>query len=71
MNIEFEVKKILHRLFEFNGLNDESIYESIDSVKYFRYLLTLEEKFNVTLDGKDISTINKTVKEILNENNKI
>jgi acyl carrier protein len=65
MNIKFRIKKILSELFDFNGNENDLIYNQLDSVKYFRYLLTLEKEFNINLDGKDISTINKTL-EILN-----
>jgi len=62
MNIKSKVKEILLKLFNFNGDDEELIYNELDSIKYLKYILTLEKEFNVSLDGKDISTINKTIK---------
>lgn len=64
MNIESDIKKILKDNFKFNGSNDDMIFNHLDSVKYFKYLLLLEDHFKISLDKKDISTINKTLKEI-------
>lgn len=66
-----KIKKILKKLFDFEGDDDELIFNQIDSVKYFRYLLTLENEFNVDLSDKDISTVNKTLQSIENEINQI
>jgi acyl carrier protein len=70
MNLKFKVKEILLKLFNFNGNDDDLIYNEMDSVKYLKYTLTLEKEFDINLDGEDISTINKTV-NYLNENYKI
>lgn len=64
MNIESKVKEILCDSFNFTGGPDDLIYHDIDSVRYFKYLLTLEKTFNIDLGNRDVSTINKTIKAI-------
>lgn len=59
MNTKYEIKLILKSDFEFDGDEDDLIYNHLDSVKYYRLLLTLEEKFNSSFENMDISTINK------------
>ena len=59
MNTKYEIKLILKSEFEFDGDEDDLIYNHLDSVKYYRLLLTLEEKFNSSFENMDISTINK------------
>jgi acyl carrier protein len=64
MNTKFKIKEILKQHFNFNGDDNELIYNSLDSVKYFKYMLILEKEFNISLDGKNISTINKTIENL-------
>jgi acyl carrier protein len=64
MNIESKVKEILCDSFNFTGGPDDLIYHEIDSVRYFKYLLTIEKTFDLDLESRDISTINKTIKAI-------
>ena len=65
MNIKLnKIKDILKEFFDFNGDEDDLIYNNLDSVKYYKYMMILEKEFNICLDGKDISTINKTLKNL-------
>ena len=67
--IILKIRQILKNLFDFDGDDDDLIFNQIDSVKYFRYLLTLENEFNINLNNKDISTINKTLESLKDEIN--
>jgi acyl carrier protein len=69
MNIKNEIKQILKINFDFEDDDDSLIYNNLDSVKYYKLLLLLEEKFKINLEKMDISSVNKIYKIIINYEN--
>ena len=65
-----KVTSILNKKFNFFGKEDDIIYNDLDSVTYYKLLLTLEDEFCLSFENKNISTINNIV-AIVNENYKI
>jgi acyl carrier protein len=69
MNIKNEIKQILKINFDFEDDDDSLIYNNLDSVKYYKLLLSLEEKFQINLEKMDISSINKIYAIVINNEN--
>jgi acyl carrier protein len=70
MTIKSKVILILNKKFNFFGNDNDIIYNNLDSVTYYKLLLTLEDEFKIHFENKDISTINN-ITHIINENYKI
>jgi acyl carrier protein len=66
MQTEQRIRDILRHIFgrPFVDSNEELIYNHLDSVRHFRFLLALEEEFKVDLGSSDVSTISKAIKAI-------
>jgi acyl carrier protein len=61
IEIKKRIIKILNENFNFYGEHNQKIFFDLDSINYLKYLLILEQNFNVLINIKNISTINESV----------